>query len=142
PQMAKIDEIVTGFTPQPGVRYTALALNERGVQRAKEYSPPLTLGGRGIPSLGCHQCDVFVRRNTNRSQADEIARWPGIVAAAKEAGAKEAGIGTNASWGSNFMGEFSMETRFGYLEREHAMWDEAGIKVTSISLGDPMGWCR
>ena len=40
------------------------------------------------------------------------------------------------------MGEFSKETRFGYLEREHAMWDEAGIKVTSLSLGDPMGWCR
>lgn len=142
PQMAKIEEIVNGFTPEPGVRYTALALNERGVQRAKEFAPKIVTGGRGIPTLGCHQCDVFVRRNTNRSQADEIARWPGIIAAAKEAGAKEAGIGTNASWGSNFMGEFSKETRFGYLERMHKLWDEAGIKVTHISLGDPMGWCR
>ncbi|MFA7249727.1 MAG: citramalate synthase [Dehalococcoidia bacterium] len=141
PQMAKIDEIVTGFHPEPGVRYTALALNERGVQRAREYSPPLTIG-RGNPSLGVHMCDVFIRRNANRSQADEIGRWPGTVAAAKEAGAKEAGIGCNASWGSNFTGEVAMEDRFAILEREHKLWDEAGIKVTSISLGDPMGWCR
>ncbi len=141
PQMAKIDEIVTGFHPEPGVRYTALALNERGVQRAREYSPPLTIG-RGNPSLGVHMCDIFIRRNANRSQADEIARWEGTIAAAKENGAKEAGIGNNASWGSNFTGEVSMERRFEMLERQHKLWDEAGIKVTSISLGDPMGWCR
>ncbi len=142
PQMAKIDEIVKGFHPEPGVTYTALALNDRGVQRAREYAPPLTVGGRGIPSLGVHMCDVFVKRNTNRSQADELARWPGIIAAAKESGAKEAGIGNNASWGSNFTGEVSKERRFEMLERQHKLWDEAGIKVTSVSLGDPMGWCR
>lgn len=141
PQMEKIDEIVTGFTPEPGVRYTALALNDRGVQRAREYSPPLTIG-RGTPSLGVHMCDVFIRRNANRSQADEIARWEPTVAAAKESGATEAGIGNNASWGSNFTGEVAMEDRFAMLERQHKLWDEAGIKVTSISLGDPMGWCR
>jgi hydroxymethylglutaryl-CoA lyase len=141
PQMAHIDEIVQGFKPEPGVTYTALALNDRGVQRAREYAPPLTVG-RGTFSLGCHQCDVFVRRNANRSQADEIARWPATVAAAKEAGATEAGIGTNASWGSNFLGEFSQEQRMAFLERQHAMWDEAGIKVTSVSLGDPMSWNR
>ena len=32
--------------------------------------------------------------------------------------------------------------RFAMLERQHKLWDEAGIKVTSISMGDPMGWCR
>ena len=141
PQMEHIEEIVKGFHPEPGVRYTALALNDRGIQRAKEYSPPLTVG-RGMPSLGCHQCDVFIRRNANRSQAEEIARWPATVAAAKESGAKEAGIGTNASWGSNFVGEFTQEQRMGFLERQHAMWDEAGIKVTSVALGDPMSWNR
>ena len=142
PQMEKIDEIVSGFHPEDSVRYYALALNERGVQRAQEYSPPLDMTRRNIPTLGCHQCDVFIRRNANRSQADEIARWPGVVAAAKENGATQAGIGTNASWGSNFLGEFSHEDRMSYLERQHGMWDEAGIEVVSVSLGDPMSWCR
>ena len=142
PQMAKIDEIVSGFHPKEGVTYTALALNERGIQRAREYSPPLTVGGRGVPSLSCHVCDVFVRRNANRSQEQEIERWPAIVAAATEGGATEAGIGMNAAWGSNFVGEFTQERRMELLEREHALWDEAGIKVTRVSLGDPMSWNR
>ena len=43
PQMARIDEIVTRFTPKPGVTYSALALNDKGVERAKQYSPPLTI---------------------------------------------------------------------------------------------------
>jgi hydroxymethylglutaryl-CoA lyase len=33
PQMAEVDAIINGFTPEPGVRYTALALNERGRDR-------------------------------------------------------------------------------------------------------------
>ena len=142
PQMAKIDEIVSGFHPKEGVTYTALALNERGIQRAREYSPPLTVGDRGVPSLSCHVCDVFVRRNANRTQEQEIERWPAIVAAATEGGATEAGIGMNAAWGSNFVGEFTQERRMELLEREHALWDEAGIKVTRVSLGDPMSWNR
>ena len=141
PSMARIDEIVGGFHPAAGVTYTALALNERGVQRAREYSPPLSVEPR-LPALSCHLCDVFVRRNTNRSQAQEIERWPGIVAAAREQGATAAGIGMNAAWGSNFLGEFAEAQRMDLLERQHAMWDEANVPVTAVSLGDPMSWNR
>src|SRR6185436_646165 len=41
PQMARIDEIMHKFHPKPGVTYLALALNAKGVERAKEYVPPL-----------------------------------------------------------------------------------------------------
>lgn len=139
PQMAHIDEIVHKFTPRPGVTYTALALNQRGVERAMQYSPPLTIE-RPRPGLHAHMCDVFTRRNTNRSQEQEIAGWPRTVQAAKERGVKEAGIGINAAWGSNFVGPFSEEQRMAVLRRQHALWDEAGIKVTAVSLGDPMSW--
>ncbi len=50
PQMARMDELMSKFKPIEGVTYTALALNERGVERAKEYSPPLTIErGSGRP---------------------------------------------------------------------------------------------
>ena len=141
PQMERIDEIVTRFTPKPGVTYTALALNSRGVERAKAYSPPLTIERDQFPRLGVHMCDVFVRRNTNRSQAQEMERWPQVVAQAQELNIREAGIGTNASWGSNFLGEFPVDDLMTMLERQHSMWDEVGIKVASASMGDPMSHC-
>ena len=141
PQMERIDEIVTRFNPNPDVTYTALALNSRGVERARAYSPPLTIERDPYPRLSCHMCDVFVRRNTNRSQMQEMERWPQIVAQAQELNIQEAGIGCNASWGSNFLGEFPVDNLMTLFERQHSMWDEVGIKVVSCSMGDPMSHC-
>ena len=141
PQMERIDEIVTRFKPKPGVTYTALALNSRGVERARAYSPPLTIERDAYPRLNVHMCDVFVRRNTNRSQMQEMERWPQVIAQAQELNIIEAGIGTNASWGSNFMGEFPVDNLMTMLERQHSMWDEVGIDVRSASMGDPMSHC-
>ena len=141
PQMERIDDIVSRFNPNPDVTYTALALNSRGVERARAYSPPLTIERDPYPRLSCHMCDVFVRRNTNRSQMDEMERWPQIVAQAQELNIREAGIGCNASWGSNFLGEFPVDSLMTLFEKQHGMWDEVGIKVVSCSMGDPMSHC-
>jgi hydroxymethylglutaryl-CoA lyase len=140
PQMAEIDELMSRFTPQPGITYSAVALNERGRERAAVFTPPLS---RPVapPTLFCHLCDTFTRRNANQSQAQEIERWPQIVQAAVERGASEAGIAINAAFGSNFEGAFSLEQRLEMLRREHGVWDEAEIPVTRVMLGDPMSWC-
>lgn len=139
PQMACVEEIVRGFHPKPGVRYVATALNERGRERIRQFVPPLSERARGYETA-VHICDVFAQRNTNRQQAQEIAEWPKIVAAARAAGAAEAGIKLNAAWGSNWTGDFTQEQRMQLLDRQHRLWTEAGIPVTRIGLYDPMGW--
>ncbi len=138
PQMARIEEIVAGFHPRPGVTYTALLVNQRSVERAMQYSPPLTIE-RPFRTVN-HLCDVFTRRNYNRTQADEIAAWEPEVQRAKQEAATEAGIGVNAAWGSNFCGPFTEAERMDFLSRQHTLWDAAGLPVTSIFFGDPMSW--
>lgn len=142
PQMANIDDVVSKFTPRPGVRYTALALNQRGLERARKYSPPLSMDPdpTDLPSTNCHLCDIFVRRNANRSQTQEIAGWDATIAGAIKDGAAEARIGLSAAWGSNFVGKFNLDDRMEMLTRQYALWDDAGIPVTAVSLGDPMSW--
>ena len=54
--------------------------------------------------------------------------------------ATEASIGLNAAWGSNWVGEFSLDERMELLGRQYELWREAGIKVTRLWLGDPMSW--
>jgi len=139
PQMAKIDEVIAGFTPRSDVIYTALALNEKGVERRAAYLPPLSLDD-GLPATNVHLCDVFARRNTNRSQEQEIASWRARVEAAAAAGATEAQVGLGAAWGSNWLGAFTHEQRMELLARQVKMWDAAGVTVTKVSLADPMGW--
>lgn len=139
PQMAHIDEVVQKFRPRPGVTYTALLVNQRAVERARQYAPPLTIE-QDVPRLSAHLCDVFARRNYNRSQAQVAATWPRTVARAVEDGVREAGIGAHAAWGSNFTGEVSPPQLMDTLAIAHAPWDEVGIPVTSVVLLDPMSW--
>jgi hydroxymethylglutaryl-CoA lyase len=139
PQMAEIDALLDRFTPLPGVNYSALALNSRGTERAKAHTPPLSTGD-GLPRTFVHLCDVFVRRNANRSQADEIDSWSETVKRAVAEGKTEAGIGINAAWGSNWLGEFDTSDRMDLLDRQHRLWADAGIRVVEVVIGDPMGW--
>ena len=140
PQMAKIDEIAQRFKPKQGVTYTALYMGSRGLERYMQYVPPLAPPERESNSTTCHACDVFAKRNTNRHQSEEIATWSEIIKAAEEKGVDEATIGVNATFGSNWCGDISMDFVFELFQKQWDMWNEAGIKVTGISVGDPMGW--
>ncbi len=139
PQMACADELMQRFTAVPGVRYTALALNDKGRERAAKYMPPL-VESIEFPRTLVHLCDVFVRRNTNRSQQDEIEQWPAIIARAVAEGHSTAGIAINAAWGSNWLGLFDQNYRMELLARQYEMWNEAGVTVDRVWLGDPMAW--
>jgi hydroxymethylglutaryl-CoA lyase len=139
PQMANIDELVDRFTPRDGVTYTALALNERGRERMSQYMPPLS-ESKEFPRTFVHLCDVFVRRNTNRSQQDEIDLWPAVIERTVASGARSAGIAINAAWGSNWLGPFDEGYRMEMLERQHELWTAAGVKVDKVWIGDPMAW--
>ena len=67
PQMACMDDLVRGFHPKPGIRYTYTALNEKGYERARAFTPPLSV--RVIQSATrVDMCDVFAQRNNNRTK--------------------------------------------------------------------------
>lgn len=138
PQMADAEEVLRRFTPTPGVEYTALVLNEEGVRRREAYVPPLTVDA--APRLSVHACDVFVRRNTNRSQEQEIDAWPAVVRRARERGARHAAVRVNAAFGSNWVGDIPVHYVLTLLTRMIDTWQAAGVTVDRIWLGDPMGW--
>ena len=141
PQMAQMDELLERFEPVPGVHYFALALNQKGVERRAAYQgTKLAPENDAMGVTSVHLCDVFVQRNTAKSQADELAAIPARIAAATEAGMTSASVRINAAWGSNWLGEFSLEDRLGLLQQQIDAWTEAGIPVTHTWIGDPMSW--
>ena len=140
PQMACVDELVTGFTPKPGVRYTYTALNDKGVERAKAYTPPLSPRTHEM-STRVDMCDVFAQRNTNRTQAQQMATWPKQIEKAVARGATEAGMTISNVWGSNWIGEVPFEQHMLMFDRMYRMWEDAGITVTKIGMADATGWC-
>lgn len=142
PQMAQVEEVIAGFTPAEGVTYTALALNQRGIERRDALTAPhgpLTPTA-AAPRSTVHLCDVFVQRNTNKTQADEWAALPRTIERAVAAGAREATVAVNAAFGSNWLGPFDLETRLATAARQVEAWEAAGIAVTTFWIGDPMSW--
>ena len=140
PQMADMDELLARFEPVPGVHYFALALNQRGVERRQEYVGSKLAAEPRIGVSSVHLCDVFVQRNTGKSQADELAAIPSRIRAAVAEGVPEASVRINAAWGSNWLGEFSLDDRLDLIARQVDAWETAGIPVTSVWIGDPMSW--
>lgn len=141
PQMAQVDDIVRALTPVEGVRFTAPALNEKGRERARAFTPPLSPSREATrPSLGVHMCETFSKRNSNVIPAQEVQRWPALVRAAADRGVTEAAISLQAAFGSNFEGDFTDDERIEMLDAQHKMWTAAGIPVTGIQLADPMSW--
>lgn len=138
PQMADVEEVLSRFAPVSGVDYTALVLNEKGAERRAKYVPPLTVDTR--PRLTGHACDVFAQRNTNRTQAQEINGWAGVVVKAREAGTTTATVRLGAAFGSNWTGDVAVADGLSLLDRMVRTWRDAGIAVDTVWLGDPMGW--
>lgn len=139
PQMAAVEEVIAGFTPVEGVNYSALALNAKGAERRAEHTPPLSAPSTAQRTT-VHLCDVFVQRNTAKTQTDEIAALPGTIARAVERGVTDAVVAVNAAWGSNWVGKFSLAQRLEVLDLQFALWRDAGVEPRTIWIGDPMSW--
>src|SRR5579859_3515806 len=66
PGWADAVEVVAGYAPSEGVRYTALWLNDKGLERALEQRVRLTIQGR----IALCASERFIIRNQNRNFAE------------------------------------------------------------------------
>ena len=97
PQMAEIDEVMRRFTPEEGVKYVALILNEKGM-RAREgvLAAAVTLReAAGLPRTVASVRHVHAPQHEHESQMQEMALAEDHRGG-EGAGATEAGIATNA----------------------------------------------
>ena len=107
PQMADAEAVIAGLPDDPRVRYTALAMNGRGVERAIATRSG---GARGIDEVGCVivATDRFGIANQGQTVADGIAANRTMIAMAKGAGLR-AQVTIAASFGCPFEGEVPQE---------------------------------
>ncbi|RYY10176.1 MAG: hypothetical protein EON55_16875 [Alphaproteobacteria bacterium] len=69
PGWADAAEVVAGFHAKPGVEYTALWFNAKGLERALAFRDKLHLSG----SISLTASDAFTRKNLNRSHDENLA---------------------------------------------------------------------
>ena len=135
PQMADTAEVFARLSKRPGVRYTALWLNPKGLERALE-SGRIDIDGK----LTLTASETFVKRNTNRSIDETIAQMPDWIAHYTGAGIKTDGLGVMAAFGCNFEGYVPEEKVVGLIARTMQVMGEHGSTLKNLLLADTMGW--
>ncbi len=137
PGWADADEVVEGFRREPGVAYSVLWLNERGLDRA--------LGTEGIEmqgSISTSASETFMRKNTNRGhernrevQSNQIDTYLAYGMPVRKASVM-------AAFGCNFEGEVPVSKVLEAVRGLMEIAAEKGVEIGALSLADTMGWAQ
>ena len=135
PGMADAEDVVHGFRPAPGVEYTALWLNEKGLERARA-SGKLTLNGK----ISIYASEKFSMRNNNRTAAQEFEYARRVLDQYKEHGIPVERASVASAFGCNFQGDIPISMVLDIVRRIYEIAEENAIELKEISLADTMAW--
>jgi hydroxymethylglutaryl-CoA lyase len=135
PGMADAEEVAVRFQRRPGVAYTGLWLNEKGLERAIACGR-LDLAG----SISLTASEPFLRRNQNRSLADNIAMQHRMLRLYRENSVAVERGSLMAAFGCNFAGDIPVETVLDMVQQIVDIAEEHDIALKVISLADTMAW--
>jgi hydroxymethylglutaryl-CoA lyase len=135
PGMADAEEVAARFERRPGVAYTGLSLNEKGLERAIACGR-LDLTG----SISLTASEPFLQRNQNRSLADNIAMNHNMIRLYQRHGIAVERGSIMAAFGCNFAGDIAIETVVDMVEQIVNIAEEHDIQLQVISLADTMAW--
>jgi hydroxymethylglutaryl-CoA lyase len=133
PQMADNAEVLAGIARKPGVRYSVLVPNMKGLDAA--LSAPRAQWPDEIVVFGAAS-EAFSRKNINCSVAESIERFRPVVAAAKAHGIKVR-CAVSVALGCPYQGEVTADEVENVVKRMKDIGvDHCGIADT-IGVGTP-----
>ncbi len=135
PQMADTGQVFDLLAKRDGVRYRALWLNPKGLERALDNGH-VDMDGK----LTLTVSDTFVKRNTNRSIEETLEQMPIWIDAYRQAGIPVDTLGVMAVFGCNFEGYIPQEKVIGLIGRAVDIMQAHDCTLRTLSLADTMGW--
>lgn len=130
PQMADNAEVMAGLQRKPGVRYSVLVPNMKGLEAALPTRPD------EIVVFGAAS-EAFSQRNINCSIEESIERFRPVAAAAREQGLKVRGA-ISCAVGCPYQGEVSADE----VERVVRLMKDIGVQhvgvADTIGVGTPL----
>ena len=135
PGMADADDVVAGMRPAEGVSYRGLWLNQQGFERARATG---RLDLRG--SIGLAASETFLKRNQNRTIAQQMADNHVIIERFKALGVPVERGGIMAAFGCNFEGDIAPERVVAQVGQLLEAAREHGVALKYMMLADTMAW--
>lgn len=135
PGMADAEDVVRGFTPRPGVDYTALWLNEKGLERARAHEK-LTLEGR----ITIYASEKFSTKNNNRDTAQEFEYARRVLESYIEHGIPVERGSVASAFGCNYQGDIPVSAIVDIVRGIVELAGEYGVELKELSFADTMAW--
>ncbi len=135
PGMSDADDVVRGFAPAPGVRYSALWLNEKGLQRALAAGK---LDVRG--SIALTASATFLSRNQNRTFEENIEAQRRLIEMYRQNSVPVERGSVMAAFGCNFEGDIPVRRVIDLAQSVLDLAAEHGLEIKVFNLADTMAW--
>jgi hydroxymethylglutaryl-CoA lyase len=136
PGWADAEAVVAAVTPPPGVAFTALWFNDKGLTRALAFRDKLKLYG----SISFAASEAFSRKNLNRDRAGQTEAMRALTRLHQDAGVPLTRISIQAAFGCNYAGDVAPAQVLQAVADGMEIATEAGATITEITLADTMGW--
>ena len=135
PGMADAEDVVRGFTVVPGVSYTGLWLNEKGLQRA------IATGKLDIKgALFLCASEAFLKRNQKRTFQENIEAQRALGALYQQHQVPVETCGIMAAFGCNFEGDVPVGRVLDLIRQQLDIDVQYGLGLKSVVLADTMAW--
>ena len=135
PGWADAEQVVAGFDRRPGVRYTALWLNDKGLERAIATGRLDVVGG-----IALCPTEKFLKLNQNRSLDENIQAQRERIQIFKQHGILVERVGITAAFGCNFEGDISHKFVLNQIQQLLDIASESGLTLKTLRLSDTMAW--
>ena len=134
PGMADAEQVIAGITPNPDVTYSALALNDQGIERALA-TKRVKVGG----AILLVATDTFAIKNLNKNKAEQLAAQPSMIEMVTRHGLKIDTVGIMAAFGCNYEGIVAPQTVLDLIAEGIVVAKDNGVTIKRVSLADTMG---
>ncbi len=135
PGWADADEVVARYNRKPGVHYTALWLNTKGLMRALATNR-LDIEG----SFSLTASEKFLARNQQCTLDDNVRRAHETLKLYRQHGIKLKRAGLMAAFGCNFQGEIPHALVLDMVQQLLDIAAEHDMQPEVFSLADTMAW--
>lgn len=135
PNMADAEAVVAGITPKPGVTYTGLFLNDKGLERALATRRLAVKG-----SISLCASEAFSIRNTNRTSAQQRVAQHESIALYKKHGLPVEEAGITAAFGCNFEGDVPASRVLSLADEIFEIAARHEVTIRKLALMDTMAW--
>jgi hydroxymethylglutaryl-CoA lyase len=135
PGWADAEQVVAGYDRRPGVRYTALWLNDKGLQRAIATGRLDVVGG-----IALCPTEKFLKLNQNRTLNENIQAQRERIKVFRQHSIPVERAGITAAFGCNFEGDISHQVVLDQIQQLLDIASESGLTLKTLRLSDTMAW--